>query len=86
MMVTTFVIGLAYDGEIELMGPRDWFPTKILFILMNVVQIYFISVFIYSLMNQILITSQRSKFLTKIYLILLILDVIVVTGIYFGTG
>lgn len=37
-------------------------------------------------MNGILVTSEKSKKLTKIYVLLLLLDIIAVCGIYFSTG
>lgn len=36
MMVYTFLIGLGHDAGLEIIGPRDIFPTKVLFVLMNV--------------------------------------------------
>lgn len=57
MMLCTFGIGLGYNEGLEKIGPRDIFPTKVLFVVMNITQIYFIGVFVYSLKNGILVTS-----------------------------
>lgn len=35
MLIYTFLIGLGNFGSLDLIGPRDWFPTKSLFIIMN---------------------------------------------------
>jgi len=37
-------------------------------------------------MNGLLVTSEKSKKLTKIYVVLLLLDIIAVCSIYFSTG
>lgn len=86
MMLCTFGIGLGYNEGLEAIGPRDIFPTKVLFVVMNITQIYFIGVFVYSLMNGLLVTSEKSKKLTKIYVVILLLDVIAIVAIYFSTN
>lgn len=85
MMVYTFCIGLGGNNSLDLIGPRDIFPTKALFVIINITQIYFISIFVYQLMNGILITSAKSKKLARIYVVLFIIDLIAVFGIYFAT-
>ena len=86
MMIYTFGMGLGRDYEMENIGRRDIWPTKVLFFIMNITQIFYLSIFVYSLMKGILVTSQKAKKFLSVYVVVFFLDIIIVCAIFFGTN
>lgn len=83
-----FDIQLAFynNYNIDRIGARDVYPTKILFIILIIDRLVFTGVFFYSLLHSLHITTNLFKTLYRFYLIVHFLVIIGVFTIYYNSN